>query len=143
MKTLTKYFLIASGTLAVVLGIIGMFVPLLPTTPFLLLAAACYMRSSKRFYHCLTTNRWCGDYIRNYREGQGIPLKQKILTMLLLWLTISYTAIFVVPSWWIKAVLFAIATGVTIHLLKIKTYKTKDKYSGSNAKSNLTEETES
>lgn len=121
MPNATKALLIASGTLFVGLGVLGMFVPVLPTTPFLLLAAACYARSSKRFYHWLMTNRWFGAYIRNYREGRGLPLKQKILTLLLLWLTIGYAAWRVVPLWWLKLILVGIAAGVTIHLAKIPT----------------------
>lgn len=123
MKTLTRTLLIVGGTLCVALGGLGMFLPVLPTTPFLLLAAICYARSSKRFYHWLMTNRWCGEYIRNYREGRGIPLKQKVLTILLLWLTICYTALFFVSLWWVKSILLGIAVGVTIYLIKIKTLK--------------------
>ena len=123
MKGLTRILLVVSGTLCVALGVLGMFLPVLPTTPFLLLAAFCYARSSKRFYHWLITNRWCGEYIRNYREGRGIPLRQKVLTILLLWLTIGYAAWFVVSLWWVKFILFGIAIGVTIHLIMIKTFK--------------------
>ena len=123
MKGPIKGFLIVLGTLCVVLGMLGLFLPVLPTTPFLLLAAACYARSSKKFYHWLMTNRWCGDYIRNYREGRGIPLKQKTLTILLLWLTIASTASFAVSEWWLRGLLLAIAAGVTIHLIKMKTFK--------------------
>ncbi len=115
--------LIVSGTVFVMLAILGMFLPVLPTTPFLLLAAICYARSSKRFYRWLTTNRWFGAYIRNYREGRGIPLKHKVLTILALWLTIGYTAWFVIGLWWIRLVLLGIAVGVTIHLVKVKTLK--------------------
>lgn len=123
MKGLTRNLLIMGGTLCVALGIVGMFFPVLPTTPFLLLAAFFYARSSKRFYHWLMTNRWFGDYIRNYREGRGIPLKQKMLTILLLWLTIGYTVLFIVSPGWVKLILLGIAAGVTIHLIKIKTLK--------------------
>lgn len=123
MKGLAKTLLIISGTLCVVLAVLGMFLPVLPTTPFLLLAGVCYARSSKRFYHWLMTNRWFGEYIRNYREGRGIPLKQKILTILLLWLTIGYAVLFVVLAWWIKFILLGTAVGVTVHLLRIKTFK--------------------
>jgi uncharacterized membrane protein YbaN (DUF454 family) len=123
MKSLTRTLLILCGTLCVALGIVGMFLPVLPTTPLLLLAAICYARSSGRFYHWLMTNRWCGDYIRNYREGRGIPLKQKVLIILLLWLTISYAAWFVVSLWWLKLILFGIAIAVTIHVVGIKTLK--------------------
>ncbi len=123
MKELTRTLLIISGTLCVALGILGMLLPVLPTTPFLLLAAICYARSSKRFYQWLITNRWFGEYIRNYREGRGIPLKQKVFTIFLLWLTIGYTAWFVVSLWWVKLILLGIAVAVTIHLTSVKTFK--------------------
>lgn len=123
MNRFTKSFLIACGTLSVVLGLIGMFLPILPTTPFLLLAAVCYSRSSQRLHHWLLTNRWCGEYIRNYREGRGLPLKHKAFTIALLWLTIGCTMVFAVSRWWSRLLLLAIALGVTIHLLKIKTYR--------------------
>jgi uncharacterized membrane protein YbaN (DUF454 family) len=118
-----RILLIASGTLCVALGVLGLFLPVLPTTPFLLLAAACYARSSPRFYHWLLTNRWCGEYIRNYREGNGIPLRQKVLTLLLLWLVIGYTAWVVVTLWWVKVTLVAIAVGVSVHLARTKTLR--------------------
>ncbi len=104
-----------------------MFVPLLPTTPLLLLAAICYARSSPRFYNWLMTNRWCGEYIRNYRAGRGIPRKQKVLTILLLWLTIGYAVWFVVSLWWVRLILGGIAVGVTLHLIMIKTLKPEDR----------------
>lgn len=115
--------MIATGTLCVALGVIGMFIPILPTTPFLLLAAFFYARSSRRFYAWLMTNRFFGTYIRNYREGNGLPLVHKIFTILLLWLSIGYGIVFVVSQWWLKVILFGIAVGVTYHLVTIKTYK--------------------
>ena len=120
---LKRVVLTGTGTLCVALGVIGMLLPLLPTTPFLLLAAACYARSSPRFYHWLLTNRWCGVYIRNYRAGHGLPRQQKILTLALLWATIGATAIFVVPLWWVRLSLLVIATGVTFHMIRIPTFK--------------------
>ncbi len=123
MQRVNKILLIFLGTLCVALGVLGIFLPVLPTTPFLLLAALFYGHSSKRFYHWLTTNRWFGEYIRNYREGKGIPLKQKVLTAVLLWLTIGFTAWLAVTLWWVRLLLLAIAGGVTIHLVWVKTYK--------------------
>jgi hypothetical protein len=123
MNDLTRTLLIIGGTLCLVLGIVGMVLPVLPTTPFLLLAAYCYARSSQRFYDWLITNRWFGEYIRNYREGRGIPLKQKVLTITLLWVTIGYAAGFVVSQWWLRLILVGIASGVTIHLIRTKTYR--------------------
>jgi hypothetical protein len=122
MDKIKRIALTVCGTLCVALGVVGMFMPVLPTTPFLLLAAVCYARSSKRFYDWLLTNRWCGEYIRNYREGRGIPRQQKAVTITLLWLTIGSTAGFAVSLCWVRLVLIGIAVAVTIHLLRIKTF---------------------
>jgi hypothetical protein len=99
-----------------------MFLPILPTTPFLLLASFCYARSSKRLENWLLSNRWFGEYIKNYRAGLGLPLKHKLLSLLLLWLTIGYAA-WVASFWWLKLILLAIALGVSYHLLTIRTYR--------------------
>ncbi len=93
----------------------------MPTTPFLLLAAVCYARSSVRFHRWLLTNRWCGEYIRNYREGKGMQLGQKILTLLALWLTIGGTIGLAALAWWVDLLLVGIAIGVTVHLARLKT----------------------
>jgi uncharacterized membrane protein YbaN (DUF454 family) len=77
MKNWIRILLIITGTLFVGLGIVGIFIPVLPTTPFLLLAAACYARSSRKFHEWLLNNRWFGDYIRNYLQGKGFPKKVK------------------------------------------------------------------
>jgi len=89
----------------------------------LLLAAICYARSSERFYHWLLNNRWFGEYIKNYREGRGIPLREKTLTLIALWLTIGFTTLLVVSAWWGQLILLGVAVGVTIHLVRIKTFK--------------------
>ena len=123
MSKLLRPLLIAIGTLCVALGVIGMFVPILPTTPFLLLAAACYARSSDRFLHWLLYNRWFGAYIRNYREGRGMPLASKVLTMLALWATLGLSIGFAVSLMWVRLLLAFIGIAVTIHLLKIPTYR--------------------
>lgn len=123
VKEPIRISLIASGALCVALGVLGMFLPVLPTTPFLLIAAYCFARSSDRFYRWLMNNRLCGRYIRNYREGRGIPLKQKALTISLLWLTIVFSAAVAVSEWWARLVLLAIAAGVTVHIVKIRTCK--------------------
>ncbi len=123
MKSVVRIMLIVIGTICVILGILGIFLPLLPTTPFLLLAAFCYSRSSDRFYHWLITNRWFGEYIHNYREGRGIALRQKVIALSLLWLTMSYSIWFVVSQWWVQLILLSIAVSVTIHLVRMKTFR--------------------
>jgi len=121
MTELKRTLLIIGGTLCVVAGTVGVFVPVLPTTPFLLLAAVCYGRSSPRFYRWLTTNRWFGAYIRNYREGRGVALWHKVVTLALLWLSIGYVIFYVVDPWWARLLLLGVALGVTVHLLCTKT----------------------
>jgi uncharacterized membrane protein YbaN (DUF454 family) len=123
IKSWLKYLLIAIGTLSVALGFLGIFLPVLPTTPFLLLAAACYIRSSERFYCWLINNRYCGKYIRDYREKKGIPLKLKIYVISLLWITILASIIFIIDLPVIRILLIVIAVGVTIHLTTIKTIR--------------------
>ena len=123
--TIIKKILVVSGTFFLVLGIIGIFIPLLPTTPFLLLAAACFARGSKKFYNWLINNKWLGQYIKNYQEGRGIPLTVKIISIIFLWVTIIFSAIIIVSNYYIQIILIIIAIGVTIHILTIKTMKKK------------------
>jgi uncharacterized protein len=123
MKKLTNYLLIFLGMLCVFLGVLGIFLPLVPTTPFLLLAAFLFARSSDRFLYWLLNNRWFGRYIRNYREGRGIPAREKIITITMLWLTIIFTSFYVMENWWVRLILFGIAAGVTTHLLRVKTLR--------------------
>ena len=130
-----KSFWIIGGTVCICLGILGIFLPILPTTPFLLLAAFCYGRGSKRFYHWLVNRSRLGSYIRSYKEGRGIPLKQKVLTIVLLWLTIGFAIGFVATTWWLKALLLVVAAGVTIHLSKIKTRRQESPGSADQANS--------
>lgn len=122
-SNLSRWVLIIAGTIFLVLGIIGIFLPLLPTTPFLLLAAACYARSSKRFYNWLLNNKWFGNYIKNYREGKRIPLKIKILSISFLWIAIICSTIVVVNILSGRIVLILIAIGVTIHILSIRSLR--------------------
>ena len=110
-----------AGTVFLILGGVGVVLPLLPTTPFLLLAAVCYARSSERLYRWLLYNRWFGSYIRNWHEGRGIPMKTKILSILFLILTIGYSAAVVVPFFIGKVALIIVAVCVSVHILSIPT----------------------
>jgi uncharacterized membrane protein YbaN (DUF454 family) len=108
------------GTLCVVLGVIGIFLPILPTTPFLLLAAWCYARSSKRYYNWLISNKTFGKYIKDYREGKGIPKKAKITAIILLWLTILFSVFFIVFNIIFRIIMIITAILVSIHIISIK-----------------------
>ena len=114
--------LIILGTISVLLGLIGIILPLLPTTPFLLLGAAIYAKSSDKFYNWLIENRLFGSYIKNYREGKGIPLRVKVFAISFLWITILITAIFFVPVLVIKILLIVIAIAVTTHISALPGY---------------------
>jgi len=120
LKKPVKILLIATGTFLIGVSIIGIFIPVLPTTPFLLLAAALYAKSSKRFYNWLINNRILGRYIKNYREGKGIPLKVKIIAISILWITIGYSAIFAMEILWVRIILVIIAIGVTVHIIRVR-----------------------
>ena len=121
--SLKKRLLMSAGFLSLGLGAAGIFLPVLPTTPFLLLAAACFMRSSDRLHEWMLTNRWFGPYIRNYREHKAVTKRTKTVTLVLLWGTIGYTAFGVVSSWTLRALLLVIAAAVTVHVLRFRTLR--------------------
>jgi len=114
--------LVLVGTIALALGIVGIFLPLLPTTPFLLLAAACYARGSERLHDWLLGSPVLGQYIRDYREKRSIRLRAKVLAIVTLWLFIGI-GIVSVDAVWIRILLAAIAAGVSVHVLSLGTIK--------------------
>ena len=116
-----KAILIFVGTVCVALGVLGMFLPLLPTTVFLLMAAYCYSRSSERFHNWLLNNRLCGSYIKNYKSGNGISVRQKVTTITLLLASIGLSIWLLGGGFWSTLFLSAVAIGVTVHILWLKT----------------------
>ena len=118
-----RFVLIVAGTFSVILGVIGIFVPILPTVPFLLLAAYCYGKSSEKFYNWLITNRWFGKIIRNYKEGKGVPVQVKIYSVVFLWIAVGYSSIFAVNSQIMKIMLILVGIAVTVHLMMLKSYR--------------------
>lgn len=112
---------IAQGTMTLVLGIAGIFLPLLPTTPFLLLSAYFYGKSSEKFYNMLLNNKYVGKYIKDFRAGKGISLKSKIVSIASLWLTMTVSIIFIIDVLFVKIVLVTISTAVSYYLLSLNT----------------------
>lgn len=110
------------GSIAVLLAILGVFLPLLPTTPFLLLASACYFRSSPRMYRWLMGNRILGNYILNFQNGKGIPLRAKIVSVLLIWASLSFS-IYKMDAIVVKLILAAIGIALSITMLRMKTLR--------------------
>jgi len=121
MRRLTKKILIVFGTFFLGVGVIGIFVPLLPTTPFLLLSAACYARSSKRLYDWLMSNRYFGRHLKDYVGGKGISLQLKLLALSLFLMTIACSVIFILDNVFWRMTLLLIGAGVSVHILALKT----------------------
>ena len=122
--------LIAAGVLCVGLAAAGLLLPVLPTTPFLLLAAAAFARSSDRLYRWLMGHRWFGPYIRRYREHRAITLGAKVTTLALLWATLGYTGLAVVEAMPIRLLLLGVGLGVTVHILRLRTLTAEMLHSG-------------
>jgi len=116
---LWRALLLAAGLLSLVLGVVGIFVPLLPTVPFLLLAAACFARSSERVHSWLVNHTHLGPMIAGFLDGQGIPRQAKIRAIALVWLTIPPSALWLVSHPWLKGLLFAVALAVTLYLWRL------------------------
>jgi uncharacterized membrane protein YbaN (DUF454 family) len=117
---LRRRLFIAAGSISLGIGILGVVVPLLPTTPFLLLAAYCYSRGSKRLYNRLLRNRLIGGYLRNYLEGKAMSIRAKMLSLSILWAVIGCTAGFFADSLVIKIILLAVGCGVTVHVALLR-----------------------
>ena len=116
-----RAILLIAGTLCVVIGIIGIYLPVLPTTPFLLLAAACYVRSSERMYHWLLAQPRFGREVQTILEKRGLPRKVKIVSLVFAWIMLGGLALFVVESSWAKALLLALAVIKTGVLMRMPT----------------------
>ncbi len=118
-----RIFLVLMGTLALTLGIVGIFLPLLPTTPFLLLAASLYFRSSPKLYNWLLEHKHLGPYIKNFREHKAIPLRIKIISVSLVWGTLLYCTVYVTEILWLRIFFILLATAISAHILHYKTLK--------------------
>ena len=116
-------FLTIIGLISLGLGIVGAFLPVLPTTPFLLLAAVLFLRSNKNLYEWLMNHPRLGTYISNFVHHKAIPLRVKIVSVATLWITLLYCAIFVASHWALRSLFILIAICVTIHILHYKTLR--------------------
>lgn len=112
---------LAIGTLALALGAIGLFLPVLPTTPFVILAAACYLRSSERMHEWLLQSELFGETIENYQAGRGLKRSTKTRALVLMWATISVSAFLFVDQFIFRGVMLLVASGVTIYILRLPT----------------------
>jgi uncharacterized membrane protein YbaN (DUF454 family) len=118
-----RYLLIGMGSVSVFLGVLGIFLPLLPTTPFLLLACALYAKSSERFHAWLLNQKVLGKYIRDYTERRGLPITSKVITLLFLWVTIVLSIVLATDNLIMRILLLILAMAVSLHILSLKTLK--------------------
>lgn len=114
-----RWLLLITGWVALILGLVGIPLPVLPTTPFLLLAAACFLRSSPRFHQWLVNHRLLGSYLRFYLDGRGLPRRAKVGTITVLWLTMTPTAVLIVPWRWFSVLLILVAAAVSIYIARL------------------------
>ncbi|WP_337833282.1 YbaN family protein [Geoanaerobacter pelophilus] len=112
-----RWFLVCAGIASTALGIIGIFLPLIPTVPLLLLAAACFARSSEKFHQWLLEHDRLGPLIKGYVDGSGIPIRAKITAISMVWVTIPISAFLVIKATWLRVLLIAIAIGITSYLI--------------------------
>ena len=123
IKSPVNILLTVCGLISLGLGILGAFLPVLPTPPLLLLAAALFLRSNGRLYDWLINHPRLGTYISNFMEHKAIPIRIKIISVTALWVTLGYCAIFVAERWALRLVFLTIAIAVTVHILSYKTLR--------------------
>jgi uncharacterized membrane protein YbaN (DUF454 family) len=124
INPIKKYLLIIAGSLSLFLGILGIFLPILPTTPFLLLTSICYLKSSKRLHTWLMKHKILGPYIYNYITYKAIKKSVKISSLCFLWVTLS-TSIYIVNHIHVRILLSVIGVLVSLHILSLKTLPSK------------------
>jgi uncharacterized membrane protein YbaN (DUF454 family) len=120
LKKLVKTLFLFIGIVSLVLGFIGIFLPLLPTTPFILLAAYCFAKSSERFHRYIMQHKLFGRMVTDFYEKKVISTKHKIIALTLMWTTLSLSVIFFMPYIWVKLVVLGIGVSVSVYLLTFR-----------------------
>ncbi|WP_066173812.1 YbaN family protein [Bacillus marinisedimentorum] len=123
--SIKRYLFVFLGSLSLALGVLGIVLPVLPTTPLLLLAAYFYVRSSEKLYNWLINHRIFGPYIYNYIKYRAIKKKAKVSSIIFLWLTL-FLSMWLVSKPFVTVILFAVGIGVSLYLLSLKTLETND-----------------
>jgi uncharacterized membrane protein YbaN (DUF454 family) len=124
-RQLPGWLLFDIGWMCVGLGFIGVFVPGLPTTIFLLVAAWCFFRSNERAHAWLLEHRLLGPYVRDFASGKGMPVRAKVFAIAMMWATCGSSAVFFVRPLWAKAIVLASAAAGTVAVLRVRTTRTE------------------
>ncbi len=135
LNTVTRVLLIVGGTLSLAIGIVGAFLPVLPTTPFVLLAAVCYVRSSQRLYERLLRSRFAGKHVHNVLAGNGIPFSVKVVSLLISAVMIGYVSVFVTESFLLRMLLGLLYLVQFVFMVKMKTLRHNESRSKENTAS--------
>ncbi|GAD05680.1 YbaN family protein [Porphyromonas crevioricanis] len=122
---LVRSLLVVAGCLSVLLGLLGLFLPVLPTTPFMLLAAYCFCRSSRRLYVWLMCHPHFGFKLYSFRIGHSITRRAKWRIWVVLWASLSLS-IYLVPLLWVRLLLVLVGLGVTAHIARLGTLQLAD-----------------
>ncbi len=117
VSTIKRVFLIVIGSIALVLGSIGIVVPLLPTTPFLLVASWCYIRSSKRLYRWLLTRKFFKKHINRIIANKGLPLRAKVFILGSVWAMLIILMVFVFDSLLMRLIAFKLGAIKTLFFI--------------------------
>ncbi len=120
-----RLILLICGFIMAFMAMLGALLPLLPTTPFLIASAACFYRSSAKFYNLIMFNPYFGHYLRDYKEGKGIPLRVKISSMSFMWISTLISVLFFIPVTWLKILVVAFSLAITVHVFMIRTKRHK------------------
>lgn len=118
-----NFLLIIAGTITLGIGIIGIFVPGLPTTVFLLITAACYVRSSPKLYNWLINHKVYGKFIKDYQEKKGMQLKHKLSALLMMWISITASTVFFIENNVVIIIVLLCGLIGTIVILNVRTLK--------------------
>ncbi|NKB32285.1 MAG: DUF454 family protein [Pseudomonadales bacterium] len=121
LTPLKKVFLVLGGIVSLALGVLGVFLPLLPTVPLVLLAAFCFARSSDRLHNWMLTHKHFGAIIRNFESGQGIPRRVKVRAIVIIWISMGISC-WIVNQMLLCAMLFAIGAAVSTYLWRQPEY---------------------
>ncbi len=121
LRSILKPILFLAGVCMMIIGIIGIFVPGLPTTPFMIVAAACFVRSSERCYNWVINNRIFGKAVREYRSGEGMPFKIKVIAWSMMWVFGLYSVLIGIPDtlFYLKLLVLALLIAGTIFIYRI------------------------
>jgi len=131
---LKKKLFIVIGTTSLVIGSIGIVIPILPTTPFMILTTICYMKGSNRLYHWIIRNRLFGKFLENYLQRKGISIRSKMISIIFLWITIAFSSFIFVNNVFVQYILLIVLLAVTVHILLLKTYHRRSDYNVINYK---------